>query len=222
MATAEFLQHQAGDRRRVFVVGEGALVHALYAAGFTISETEADFVVVGETKAYNFEMIQRAAQLIGEGARFIATNPDVAGPRGRPSCGAFCAPIERITRQGALLRGQAQRLHDARGPAAPEEPHRRDLDGRRQHGDRHHRGGAGGPRDRPRPHRGEPRGGPRSATPTARPTWCRTPGPSCPCCASTPGPDRAGWYNRRSRRTRRDPEGPRAVPDHPRGGRRRS
>jgi NagD protein len=97
MATAEFLSHQAGEKRRIFVVGEGALVHALYGAGFTLSETEADFVVVGETKAYNFEMIQRAAQLIGEGARFIATNPDVAGPRGRPSCGAFCAPIERIT-----------------------------------------------------------------------------------------------------------------------------
>ena len=35
--------------------------------------------------------------LIRRGARFVATNPDVAGPRGRPSCGAFAAPIERIT-----------------------------------------------------------------------------------------------------------------------------
>jgi NagD protein len=42
-------------------------------------------------------MIQRAAHLINRGARFIATNPDVAGPQGRPSCGAFVAPIERIT-----------------------------------------------------------------------------------------------------------------------------
>jgi NagD protein len=99
MATAEFLQNQAGEGRRVFVVGEGALVHALYGAGFTLAETEVDFVVVGETRAYNFDMIQRAAQLINDGARFIATNPDVAGPRGRPSCGAFCAPIERITRK---------------------------------------------------------------------------------------------------------------------------
>ena len=63
MATAEFLDHQAGDRRR----------------------------------AYNFDMIQRAAQLVLQGARFVATNPDVAGPLGRPSCGAFAAPIERIT-----------------------------------------------------------------------------------------------------------------------------
>ncbi len=97
MATAEFLDKQAGKKRRVFVVGEGALVHELYKIGFTMSETEADFVVLGETRHYNFEMIQRAAALIQRGARFIATNPDVAGPAGRPSCGAFCAPIERIT-----------------------------------------------------------------------------------------------------------------------------
>jgi NagD protein len=96
-ATAEFLDKQAGDRRRVFVVGEGALVHELYKIGFTMSDTEADFVVVGETRHYNFDMIQRASALIQRGARFIATNPDVAGPAGRPSCGSFCAPIERIT-----------------------------------------------------------------------------------------------------------------------------
>jgi NagD protein len=97
MATAEFLDKQAGTRRRAFVVGEGALVHELYKIGFTMSESEADFVVLGETRHYNFDMIQRAAALIRRGARFIATNPDVAGPSGRPSCGAFCAPIERIT-----------------------------------------------------------------------------------------------------------------------------
>ncbi len=97
MATAEFLDKQAGTRRRAFVVGEGALVHELYKIGFTMSENEADFVVLGETRHYNFEMIQRAAALIRHGARFVATNPDVAGPAGRPSCGAFSAPIERMT-----------------------------------------------------------------------------------------------------------------------------
>ena len=67
---------------------------------------EVDFVVIGETMAYNFEMIQRAAQLISAGARFIATNPDVAGPGGRPSCGAFCAPIERITGKAPFYVGK--------------------------------------------------------------------------------------------------------------------
>ncbi len=106
MATAEFLQSQPAERRRAFVVGEGALIHALYEAGFTLSETDADFVIVGETRAYNFEMIQRAAQLIKRGARFVATNPDVAGPQGRPSCGAFTAPIERISGKQPFVVGK--------------------------------------------------------------------------------------------------------------------
>jgi NagD protein len=97
MATAEFLNDQAGDQRKAFVIGEGGLVHALYQAGFTLTESGADFVILGETRSYNFDMIQTAAQLIRAGARFVATNPDVAGPQGRPSCGAFAAPIERIT-----------------------------------------------------------------------------------------------------------------------------
>ena len=139
MATAEFLDKQAGTRRRAFVVGEGALVHELYKIGFTISETDADFVVLGETRHYNFEMIQRAAALIQRGARFVATNPDVAGPFGRPSCGAFAAPIERITGKSPFYVGKPSRLHDAGGAAPHGGPLRRGLHGRGQHGDRHHR-----------------------------------------------------------------------------------
>ena len=62
MATAEFLNDQAGDRRKAFVIGEGALIHALYQAGFTLTESDADFVVLGETRSYNFDMIRRAAR----------------------------------------------------------------------------------------------------------------------------------------------------------------
>lgn len=97
MATAEFLDDQAGERRRAFAIGEGALIHALYETGFTLSDSEADFVVLGETSSYNFDMIRRAVKLIRKGARFVATNPDVMGPDGRPSCGALATPIERIT-----------------------------------------------------------------------------------------------------------------------------
>lgn len=123
MATAEFLRGQAGAGRRAFVVGEGALIHALYEAGFTLSESEADFVIVGETRAYNFDMIQRAAQLIAKGARFVATNPDVAGPRGRPSCGAFTAPIERISGKMPFVVGKPNAVM-MRGPAPPQGAHR--------------------------------------------------------------------------------------------------
>ena len=71
-----------------------------------MSETEADFVVLGETRHYNFDMIQRAAGLIARGARFVATNPDVSGPAGRPSCGSFAAPIERMTGKAPFYVGK--------------------------------------------------------------------------------------------------------------------
>jgi NagD protein len=95
MATAAFLERQEG--RKAFVIGDAALTHELYNVGFTITDINPDFVIVGETKSYNWEMIQKAAYFILNGARFIGTNPDVAGPNGFPACGALCAPIERIT-----------------------------------------------------------------------------------------------------------------------------
>lgn len=105
MATATFLKTQAaGDK--VFVIGEGALTHALYEQGFTLTDQDPDFVVLGETRSYNFEMIEIAIRLIRKGARFIATNPDVSGPSGFPSCGALAAPIERVTRRKPFYVGK--------------------------------------------------------------------------------------------------------------------
>lgn len=95
MATAAFLEKQEG--RRAYVIGEGGLTHELYNIGFMITDTNPDYVIVGESESYNMEMIQKASHLINQGARFIATNPDVAGPKGKPSCGALCAPIQKIT-----------------------------------------------------------------------------------------------------------------------------
>lgn len=95
MATAAFLEKQ--DGRRAYVIGEGALTHALYDIGFTMTDVNPDFVIVGETRSFNWEMMHKASALIRQGARFIATNPDVAGPAAEPACGALCAPIERIT-----------------------------------------------------------------------------------------------------------------------------
>ncbi|MBY5990926.1 HAD-IIA family hydrolase [Ferrimonas balearica] len=95
MATADFLRHQQG--KKAYVIGEGALTHELYKQGFTITDINPDFVIVGETRSYNWDMVHRAARFVAEGARFIATNPDTHGPNHSPACGALCAPIERIT-----------------------------------------------------------------------------------------------------------------------------
>lgn len=95
MATGAFLARQSG--RKAFVIGEGALTHELYGKGFTITDIDPDFVVVGETRSFNWDMIHKASRFIRDGAKFIATNPDLAGPGYEPACGALCAPIERIT-----------------------------------------------------------------------------------------------------------------------------
>src|SRR3712207_8489514 len=76
LATATFLadQHPGGS---AYVIGEAGLTTALYEAGYTLTDTDPDYVVLGETRTYSFEAITRAIRLIGAGARFIATNPDV-------------------------------------------------------------------------------------------------------------------------------------------------
>lgn len=62
MATADFLKHQEGSK--AFVIGEGALTHELYKAGFTITDINPDFVIIGETRSYNWEMIHKAAGFV--------------------------------------------------------------------------------------------------------------------------------------------------------------
>ncbi|NIW99093.1 MAG: HAD-IIA family hydrolase [Phycisphaerae bacterium] len=109
MATASFLEKQ--DGRKAYVIGEGALTHELYRIGFTMTDINPDYVIVGETRAYNWEMIGKAAYFILENnARFIATNPDVAGHRAYPACGALCAPIERITGKKPFYIGKPSSL----------------------------------------------------------------------------------------------------------------
>lgn len=95
MATADFLRRQEG--KKAYVVGEGALIHELYKAGFTITDVNPDFVIVGETRSFNWEMMHKAAFFVANGARFIATNPDTHGRGFYPACGALCAGIEKIS-----------------------------------------------------------------------------------------------------------------------------
>lgn len=79
MATAQFLDSQSPNGT-AFVIGESGLTTALHQVGYTFTDTDPAYVVVGETTAYSFERISRAIRLIVAGARFVVTNPDVAGP----------------------------------------------------------------------------------------------------------------------------------------------
>ena len=98
-ATATFLATQS-DSRRAYVVGEAGLTTALYEHGFVMTNDNPDFVVLGETRTYSIEALTQAIRLIGKGARFIATNPDVTGPSADgpiPATGAVAAMITAAT-----------------------------------------------------------------------------------------------------------------------------
>jgi NagD protein len=99
LATARFLEDQRPGGS-AFVIGEAGLTTALHSAGYTLTERDPDYVVLGETRTYSFERITTAIRLIGEGARFIATNPDPTGPSTSgplPATGAVAALISRAT-----------------------------------------------------------------------------------------------------------------------------
>ena len=94
LATARFLEDQRPGGS-AFVIGEAGLTTALHEAGYTLTERDPDYVVLGETRTYSFERITRAIRLIVDGARFIATNPDPTGPTPRA---ARCRPRARWRR----------------------------------------------------------------------------------------------------------------------------
>jgi NagD protein len=99
LATARFLESQRPGGT-AFVVGEAGLTTALHQAGYTLTERNPDYVLLGETRTYSFERITRAIRLVDQGARFIATNPDVTGPSpdgALPATGAVAALISRAT-----------------------------------------------------------------------------------------------------------------------------
>lgn len=112
MATAHFIaaQYPGG---RVYAIGDSGLYQALYEAGLSIDESNPDYVVVGETRSYNYEKIEIAIQLVLGGAKLIGTNPDLTGPTEKgiaPACRALIAPIEMSTGRQAYFIGKPNPL----------------------------------------------------------------------------------------------------------------
>jgi NagD protein len=99
LATAQFLDDQRPGGS-AFVIGESGLTTALHDHGYTTTESDPDYVVLGETRTYSFERITQAIRLIAAGSRFIATNPDNVGPTPDgplPATGSVAALISRAT-----------------------------------------------------------------------------------------------------------------------------
>ena len=86
---------------------------ALHDVGYVQTDTNPDYVVVGEVNNYNFELITKAVRLITDGAMFIATNPDSTGPLESgivPATGALAALIEKATGKAPFFVGKPNPL----------------------------------------------------------------------------------------------------------------
>ena len=112
LATASFLASQRPGGS-AYVIGEAGLINALYEQGFSMNEINPDYVVVGETRAYSFEKIERAVNLVRAGAKLIGTNPDLTDPIEKgiaPATGSLIAPIELATGIKAYFVGKPNPL----------------------------------------------------------------------------------------------------------------
>jgi len=112
LATASFLagQHMGA---RVYVIGESGLISALNDKGFCSDHVNPDYVIVGETRTYNYKQIEHAIRLVLRGAKLIGTNPDVTGPSEAgivPACRALISPIELATDRKAYFIGKPNPL----------------------------------------------------------------------------------------------------------------
>jgi Predicted sugar phosphatases of the HAD superfamily len=112
LATASFLSSQLPNGS-AYLIGEAGLTKAIYDVGFSMNDVNPDYVVVGDTRSYNFEKIERAIRLVLKGAKLIGTNYDLTGPTESgivPATRALVAPIEMATGKRAYFIGKPNPL----------------------------------------------------------------------------------------------------------------
>ena len=114
MATAMFLKNQNQKQHATaYVVGGGGLINELYNVGFSISESNPDYVVVAKSSSFGYEQLKKAVRLIDQGAKFIGTNPDMIDPvEGglEPAAGTILAAIEAATGKKPYIVGKPNSL----------------------------------------------------------------------------------------------------------------
>ena len=112
LATALFLKNQMPGCS-AYVIGAPGLMNALHDAGIALNDVNPDYVVIGETRNYNYDSVLRAVTHVYNGARLIATNTDLTAPGQNgiiPACRAFVAPIELAAKKSAYFIGKPNPL----------------------------------------------------------------------------------------------------------------
>lgn len=108
LATADSTASQK-PKGSAYVLGEAGLTTAMHEIGYIMTDVNPDYVVLGETRNFNFENLTKAIRLINNGARFIATNPDATGPSADgvlPATGSVAALITKATGREPYIVGK--------------------------------------------------------------------------------------------------------------------
>lgn len=105
-ATAQLIE--SGET--VLVLGGPGVVEAVTGRGATVvDDGDADAVLVGFHREFDYERMRRAASAVRRGARLIATNDDATYPTPDgpiPGAGAILAGIERASGMHAVVAGK--------------------------------------------------------------------------------------------------------------------
>jgi 4-nitrophenyl phosphatase/NagD protein len=98
-ATALYIR-QLHPGARLYVVGTPDLRQELAAYGFTLTDNQPDYVVLGFDTTLTYDKLVTACDLIRHGTPFIATHPDLNCPTETgfiPDCGSMLALIKAST-----------------------------------------------------------------------------------------------------------------------------
>lgn len=121
-AAAAYVLHASGAGARVLPVGEAGLVAALTEAGLQVvdgSDCDAEWVVAGLDRQFDYARLSRATRAIRGGAGFVATNTDallpVEGGGLLPGAGSIVAAIAAASGVVPVVTGKPEAALFLRG-----------------------------------------------------------------------------------------------------------
>jgi 4-nitrophenyl phosphatase len=112
MATANFISEKHTGAR-IYAIGEEGLRSALKTKGLEIVEKDADYVVMGLDRSITYEKLAGAVLNVRNGAKFIATNGDVALPTERgllPGNGSLVSVVSVSTGVKPIFIGKPESI----------------------------------------------------------------------------------------------------------------
>lgn len=98
-ATVSYLLRET-PYRRLYVLGTPSFEDELSRAGFALTETEPEALILSFDKTLTYAKLERACLLLQAGLPYLATNPDMVCPTEYgpiPDCGSMAALIEAAT-----------------------------------------------------------------------------------------------------------------------------